>query len=407
MVSAVNSSQQTNAYNIKHNTYTPSFCANRTTQADTFEKQNSKLSNGTKWGIGLGLAALGTVLAVVLSKGKIGSNNIKQLAEHIDFKEAKTMEEAINFGKQNLGIKKYKGFKDNDLEILNYYNKGLTELSNKLKGKASMPDNVAADKLETYSNGYTAAGIEIKTNTLFINCEVCRNMRNDAANHFKELVKGGWITESGEIVKRASNILAPKDIQTLKNVIREYNFGNSDYAKVIKFEEKQKELLICMDDIMNNPEKVIRKVLLKPENQKIFEQENTISKIEDIKNLTKVEQFELAKKMIKRAGIPHFTDNIEHKTLFHEGIHLLDKSNITQRAKSIYEYGCSYNNYPSDLKSWIDNKEYQRIASQISDYAATGPSEFIAEYGSNVLRGNPVSQEATALYKKLNGPALN
>ena len=36
----------------------------------------------------------------------------KQLAEHIDFQEAKTIDEAIEFGKKHLGVKSYKGFEE-------------------------------------------------------------------------------------------------------------------------------------------------------------------------------------------------------------------------------------------------------------------------------------------------------
>ena len=53
-------------------------------------KKKSGMSNSVKWGIGIGLATLGTILAIALTKGKGATKEIKQLAEHIEFKEAKT-----------------------------------------------------------------------------------------------------------------------------------------------------------------------------------------------------------------------------------------------------------------------------------------------------------------------------
>ena len=79
---------------------------------------------------------------------------------------------------------------------------------------------------------------------------------------------------------------------------------------------------------------------------------------------------------------------------------------MQKRPHNIYNYEQNYEKYPQELKDWIDNKEYQEIAKQVSDYAASGPNEFVAEYGSAVLRGNEVSAEAKALYEKLNGPKL-
>ena len=66
------------------------------------QKDKNKLSTGAKWGIGTAaVLALGTI-AYVLTKGKVGSDSVKSVADfsgHIDFMPAKTVEEAINFGK--------------------------------------------------------------------------------------------------------------------------------------------------------------------------------------------------------------------------------------------------------------------------------------------------------------------
>ena len=89
---------------------------------------------------GIGITAL--VVGGILYNKKINSEAVKELAEHIDFKEAKSLDEAIEFGKQCLGVKKYKGFKEADLDVLNWVNEGLVNVNNKAKGKAIMPNAV-------------------------------------------------------------------------------------------------------------------------------------------------------------------------------------------------------------------------------------------------------------------------
>ena len=137
MVNSVNNCQQSKAYNTEYRHNKASFRASRQNRPDTFEKQDSKKSNKMKWGIGLGLAAVGTVLILALSRGKsVSSNNIKQLAEHIEFKEAKTMEEAQKYAMDNFGMKLELG---DNLFTANLINDMCTNVSNKLKGKVAFP----------------------------------------------------------------------------------------------------------------------------------------------------------------------------------------------------------------------------------------------------------------------------
>ena len=111
---------------------------------DEFVNSNKKPNSNKNLllGIGAGLAAAGSIGAVIylIMHGKVGKAT--QLAEHIDFKPAQTIEEAIQFGKDNLKIKKYKGFTENDLEVLNFINEGFTNVSNKLKGTIRLPKTI-------------------------------------------------------------------------------------------------------------------------------------------------------------------------------------------------------------------------------------------------------------------------
>lgn len=97
------------------------------------------LSTGAKWGLGaLALAGVGTAIYFA-TRGRVGGKQAQQLAEHIEFKPAKTVEEAIQFGKTHLGIKDYKGFEAKDIEVVNWLNAGFVKANNKFKGKSVMP----------------------------------------------------------------------------------------------------------------------------------------------------------------------------------------------------------------------------------------------------------------------------
>lgn len=140
MLSPVSNCQHNQTLNTVHKYNALSFCASRQNKPDTFEKQGSKMSNDVKLGIGLGLATLGTILVIALSKGRgVSSNNIKQLAEHIEFKEAKTMDEAQKFAMDNFGMKLEV---DNNLTAANFFNEICTNVNNKFKGKAVLPKKI-------------------------------------------------------------------------------------------------------------------------------------------------------------------------------------------------------------------------------------------------------------------------
>lgn len=101
-----------------------------------------------------------------------------QLNPKIEFKEAKSIEEAEKYAKQNFKIK---DFKVKDLEVANWINEGLTVLSNKFDGKVYMPREVIYGKSKIYDS---AAYYRPFTDTLFIN-EI--NDKNFKISHISKL----------------------------------------------------------------------------------------------------------------------------------------------------------------------------------------------------------------------------
>ena len=114
-----------------------------TSQPDTVSLSSNNQTQSTKTGLSknakLGLGALALVgigaAAYILSRGKVGSKSAQQLAEHIEFKKAANIQEAKQFAAEKLGVT----LNLEDLEVANYVNEGLVRVSNKLKGKSSMP----------------------------------------------------------------------------------------------------------------------------------------------------------------------------------------------------------------------------------------------------------------------------
>lgn len=88
-------------------------------------------------------------------------DDLLELTPKIEFKEAKSIEEAEKYAKQNFKIK---DFKVKDLEVANWINEGLTILSNKFEGKVYMPRRVVYGKSKSEDDAYYRPF----TDTLFI-----------------------------------------------------------------------------------------------------------------------------------------------------------------------------------------------------------------------------------------------
>ena len=106
-------------------------------------------------------------------------------------------------------------------------------------------------------------------------------------------------------------------------------------------------------------------------------------------------------KLEERVIFQHKSKSIFH-TIYHELGHLQDDV-VRIEAAGKYKDASMY---PKELREWLNNKEIMKTASGVSDYATTGPGEFIAENYDYLIDGRKLSDDVMALYKKLGGPAL-
>ncbi len=155
----------------------------------------------TKIAVGAGAVATAVAIAVAVRYGRM--TEITKLAEKIEFTEAKNMDEAIKFAKENFKITHFDT--GNDLELANWVNEGLARMNNLYKGKGHMPTQV-----KPFPNGEKeidviagmAAGIcedGRMRPTLFVNNHYFTDLPKDLETGLNSI--GFMFTDSGFRVK--------------------------------------------------------------------------------------------------------------------------------------------------------------------------------------------------------------
>lgn len=357
-------------------------------------KTKTGKSKGKKFALGAVIAVTAGLGIYYLTKGRFKT---KALAEHIDFKEAKTVEEAIEFGKKHLGVKKYKGFESKDLETINWINEGLVNTSNKLKGKVKVPRKISYENIE----GNTAASVSLFSNSLKIN----RNYINKVDEQLveftsqksfdrvfevfdEEAIKG--VQESFQRYKNGEKLSFRdrlKLFENLRQINHEFDRGPISKIECILKDEKTKQKLIDKGVLVgeNHDQFVFTEKLifdLSPDGlKKLDPRMRTI--VSDV--LRSKGEFRFP-----------FREKTSFGTIYHELGHLQHKP-LYGRAGAT-----GAQSFEEKVKNW-DSKSDFETALTVSDYAATSPSEFLAETFSELVNGTKLSDKAIELYKKLGG----
>jgi len=316
------------------------------------KKSKKKFANLVAFtGIAVGVATI----AFRLYKNKV--SKVVKIPEWVDFQRAKTLKEAIKYGRETFGIKNYIGFEEKDLDVVNWINEGIANIANAYKGQEfRVPKGIAYQELDKKS---TLAGIVIDEESEFFEyCAFNKAIFGDIDNKLKEKIQKAiddklLISDSGLQL----NILKPND--RFKQLLKMY-FD----SKLTSFNDKVELYRYIMEayDVANDI---------------VSNQHNLLANI----NVGKTSPF---------------------KTIFHEFGHLQD---MVQRpmAKGNYK---DTKKYPKELKQWLEDKKKIRIAQSVSSYATEGPGEFIAEVYSKLLCGAEIKKEALELYKEMNGPSI-
>jgi hypothetical protein len=447
----------------------------RNPQSDVVELQNkqqqiqkNKLSPFQKTGL-LVAGSLGTIILGGIAIAKHQTNKLeklykenivfKNLAEHIDFKEATTVEEGIKFAKEVLGIEKVD--KDFTLEAINFANKGLIDVSNANKGSLFIPKQLRFMELE----GETIAQVnrDVESNRfgeLAINKKYFDNeFLTDYLDKFHKIRKYAPSTNNSGNIYTGRSILDGfvadwgKDFTMLMNKY-------ASNANNLSMNEKRQILLQSwnMSNLFDGltyraPFNTIKKLAKNLEDVGINVNIDEIAKLSTKEQVQKLKDLSLDyyNKTGKRIGIK-FPNFVECHTIYHEMGHLQDFAKNLKNLdikqwklpsfKEIWKdtkakkghvdnteiehvanrwsgltYGDMKNmfstkpgkfkkKYP-DLYEFLTNQESQQTAGKISSYAQTSIGEFIAETYAEIIAGKKIPEDVMKLYEKYNGPKLN
>lgn len=377
----------------------------KTTNSDNFHDNKKNILAA---GAAAGIATLGTI-AILIAKNRY--SKAMQLAEHIEFKPAKTIQEAIEFGKKNLGIKKYSNFGEKDIEAINFLNEGFVNASNMMKGKIRLPKKVSYD--ETIGENALAGVITDGPfkGRFFLN----KNIFTNIEKYIDELIAGNSnfisVTQDGKNFKYKYNHLF--DGESIKPLIQQIAKYKSGKLTTLKDKALLYNYLGSFSDtihsIMDSPFHNIKSIIETKGLKEICELNNIPTDLEKIKLLPLKEQQQILSNILKVSN-KKITISFQMKdvspftTVYHELGHLQD---MKPRCLTTDKFNNEYEYYPKELKEWVDNSEYMQIASRVSAYSTHGPGEFIAETFSKLMDGAKLPDEVISLYKKLEGPAVS
>lgn len=310
------------------------------------------VSTGTKWGLGaLALAGIGTAVYFA-TRGKVGAKQAQQLAEHIEFKPAKTVEEAKKFAQEKLRLHLDDNLKD--VELINFINEGITNFHKKTNFKHKNLGFVQYDKNLHEDSLEFARGL-LKDNKIGfnINPSYIENIEKTITSSIDDFIKeGSLLNKNGrfELYGTAKKVNFSKDLEEL---ITKYKTN----PKNLSLKEK-----ISLDFWINDLIEAIN------------------------------------------SGSTNFQKKSPFHVIYHEIGHDL---HAIEGAKWLEEITTGrISAKTQSLCNEFKNKHIQ-IAGQVSEYACTNPAEFVAEVYAKCLNGQTFSDDVMALYKKYGGPALS
>ena len=420
-----------------------------------------KMSNGAKVGaIALGVIGGLATFAICLKKKKINEFNkieklysdkfaLQQLTEHIDFKEAKTVEEGIKFAKEVLKIGEVDG--NFTLDAINFANRGIVKVSNANKGKLFIPKKM---HYENKGDEYFAAVVQdIKAKDfgeLYINSEMFNEQTLDKhiAQNLKDL---GFIKTSADNIMNGTNKVVENVSENADRLTFTAHFDDKIRTLVEKYKNNPQNLTIReKQDLLesfNNAYEIIESITSRSplsglhNNIKLFQKYGIEVNVDEFAKLSTKEQeaklnqylLEVKKKSGGLLFDAPFVSSEEH-VIFHEMGHLQDFARNSKKldnsklkigkheiSKSKERWGgLSYEGFKEffegdpktfkkvfpDLYEFLTNQEYQQAAGKVSEYAQTSIGEFIAETYAKMVRGDKIPDDVMKLYEKYNGPKL-
>jgi len=386
---------------------------------------------------------------------------ISNLPEKLEFKPAKTLEEAMKYTKDVLGIKEVD--KNFTLEALNIANKGITDVSNAQKGKLFLPTKLRFEKKKKDS----------------VIASVDNNIYYDT---FGNLVINKSYFDESFLDKSIQNFLFSKDNknkiysnhEATGKLRAQYRWGcvypelKTDLEKLVKrfyqdksslsIDEKQVLYYSLLNAFTNasrsqrTPFETLKEIIANKRYLSILKRNNFQTDLEKIKSMSYKEKQKYLTNIIKTLEKNNIYFNEYYGitspaySIYHEMGHLQDfaknlkeldvmkwdikfsklwgkrgkygeyrfgvreienrwGANAKDKYRKMFENQPNRfkNRYP-DLYEFLTNEESKVAAGKVSSYAQSGIGEFIAETYAAMIEKKSIPDDVMALYRKYRGP---
>ncbi len=428
-IQPVNCSNVNSLNNINLGNSTPvSFKQSLTQQTpDTVEIEGKKktLSNGQKWGIGLGIVAALTATALLL-RGKVGAakEEVVKLAEHIDFTPAKTTKEAIEFAKTKLGVKNYDD--SMPLDVMNWVNEGLTNINNVRKGKAKLFDTIGYVAQDEDSLAFMVTDI---TDPQFgailnINKKTFENLGENLKTYIQHDLDNKILykNKDGKLDLYSFYHCGEVSDNLLKN-LNKFNENPESFSFLdkVKLYEDYVSMGNAIDGFYDAPYAKLQQLL---KSERIQETLLAHSKLPDLKQLEKLSTKQQKNVLVDVVNTClcsgdnvylGYTSGDKFRTIYHETGHLEHRIKIGEDKflsmgkpeECIERFG-----KVSDITNdFINSKEKQQAANRVSNYAPESPLEFVAEVYRRLINKalggkENIPDDVMKLYNEYGGPAI-
>ena len=335
---------------------------------------------------------------------KVKTNKARKTFEKIEFQPAKTIEEALEYSRK-LGIQQFDLGENQTLEVLNYLNEGFTRFRNIHLGLAQVPARVCfqpAQKGNLMSANPFFKLFNVNQNVYGISNidSSIKRQLDDILDYFCDITPDG--------IDIPPYYSSQVEIDYLKKMIDRYRLNPEtfDYGQKVELFTMLEDFSYNLAECFVEPKRFAKRLFSK---SSVFSQCNPEEKQKYLNEILAAPSRQKAISTLCSAlgeyqdSFQLQTSNKKFTTLFHEMGHLQDYFHDRVSAKGKF---ASEEMYPEALRKWLDDEEKQGIAFSISNYATSGPGEFIAETYSKFLTGEEVPKAARELYIQMQGPKI-
>ncbi len=387
----------------------------------TAKKPEEEKKTGKKLAIAAG-AALGIAAIGLIVRGRLKA--VTKLAEHIDFTPAKTMEEAREFARTHLKIKKFDTA--DDLEFANWVNEGLVNINNRYKGRAYMPKEVLPYPKEL-AGEHTLAGMAsgLGNSTLYVNVYAWKGF-DEGITRMLSMDKGFKFRFDPNKNRHTMICLPFFNVEKTKLILDKavlFNKGELSQIDKCALSQNLYDYIKYYKLFRDNPIKIVENMY----SQKNFVEALKKSLPDGVKTLEEVQKMDKAE--IKKY-IWEMSDNLRANTpqkdwysatildskrsafdsLYHEEGHLFHSKNAILDYEKMHVTYDDATGKAAEIRSgareFLESADEQFIASTVSDYAKKSPLEFVAEVYARMVSGHKFGDDVMKLYEKYKGPKL-